>query len=90
MERKFNIPIQLFCVVSTMGDLTPVRFKYETPEHQIITVPVLEILAQKETRLAGTRELVYTCAADIEGTRQLFYLTYNVNLHRWSLTRFLT
>lgn len=90
MEQYFNIPIQLFCVVSTLGDLTPVRFRYETAEHEIITVHISEILARKETRLAGTRELIYTCAAEVEGKQHLFYLTYHVNLHRWTLTRFLT
>lgn len=90
MQQIFNIPIQLFCVVSTIGDLTPVRFKYETEEHRIITVQISEVLSQKETRLAGAREITYTCTADMEGTTQIFNLKYHVNQHRWSLARFLT
>lgn len=90
MQQTFNIPIQVFCVVSTIGDLTPVRFKYETDEHQIITIFISEVISHKETRLAGTREIIYTCSANIDGTVQLFNLKYNVNLHRWIFARFLT
>lgn len=90
MQQIFNIPIQLFCVVSTIGDLTPVRFKYETEEHQIMTVHISEILSHKETRLAGTKEITYTCTANIDNSTQIFNLKYNVNLHRWTLVRFLT
>ncbi|MBQ8148217.1 MAG: hypothetical protein IJ040_05440 [Lachnospiraceae bacterium] len=90
MEQAFNIPIQVFCVVSTLGDLTPVRFRFEAEDHQIITVEITEILSHKELRLAGTREILYTCSASIENQMQIFNLKYNVNLHRWIFARFLT
>lgn len=90
MEQKFNIPIQVFCVVSTVGDLTPIRFKYETKEHEIITVHIHEVVNHMETRLAGNREITYTCTAEMEGQTQLFNLKYNVNLHKWILSKFLT
>ena len=90
MEQAYNIPIQVFCVVSTMGDLTPVRFRFESTDHQIITVEITQILSHKETRLAGTKEIIYTCIANIENCTQLFNLKYNVNLHRWTFVRFLT
>lgn len=87
--QAFNIPIQVFCAVSTIGDLTPVRFRYETEDHQILTVHITEILSQKETRTAGTREIIFTCAADMEGVVHLFNLRYNINHHRWLFAKFL-
>ena len=90
MEQTFNIPIQVFCVVSTMGDLTPVRFRFESEDHRIITVEITEILSHKELRMAGTREILYTCTATIEKRTQIFNLKYQVNSHRWIFARFLT
>lgn len=90
MEQTFNIPIQVFCVVSTMGDLTPVRFRFESEDHRIITVEIAEILSHKELRMAGTREIIYTCSAIIEKQAQIFNLKYQINSHRWIFARFLT
>lgn len=84
-----NIPIQVFCVVSTIGDLTPVRFRYEAEDHRILTVPITEILCQKETKSAGSREIIFTCTANMEGSIHLFNLKYNVNHHRWIFAKFL-
>ena len=90
MEQTFNIPIQVFCVVSTMGDLTPVRFRFESDDHRIITVEITEILSHKELRMAGTREIIYTCSAIIEKQAQIVNLKYQINSHRWIFARFLT
>lgn len=87
--QAFNIPIQVFCAVSTIGDLTPLRFRYEAENHQILTVHIAGILSQKETRTAGTREIIFTCTANMEGVVHLFNLKYNINQHRWIFVQFL-
>ncbi len=48
MEQNLNYPIQRVCAFSTQGDIKPLRFKYEDPEHQIITVDVDNVIARKE------------------------------------------
>ncbi len=45
MELDANYPIQIFSVTSTLGEITPLRFRYENIEHEIITVNVDEIHA---------------------------------------------
>ena len=89
MQQKFNIPIQTFCVVSTLGDFTPVRFRYEEPDHSIITVQINEILSHKETDFAGVHELRFTCDAIVEDERRIFELKYNVPHHKWSFVQLL-
>lgn len=90
MRQTVNIPIQLFCVVSTLGDLTPVRFRYENEEHEIITVNITDVLNCKETKLSGVHEFVYTCTAPMEDVERMFNLKYNVNRHKWTFFELLS
>lgn len=46
--KRKNIPIQVDCVCSTRGKLTPRWFRYEDEEHQIQIVYIKEILGEKE------------------------------------------
>ena len=71
VQQKFNIPIQTFCVVSTLGDFTPVRFRYEEPDHSIITVQINEILSHKETDFAGVHELRFTVNIGVSSNKLL-------------------
>lgn len=90
MKQTLNVPIQIFCVVSTLGDFTPLKFRYEDEEHQIITVNINEILNHKETNFAGINEIRYTCNAFINNELKLFELKYSVTRHRWSFYQMLS
>ncbi len=43
-----NIPIQMFGACSTLGDMTPLWFRYENKEHGIITVKIESIVSSRE------------------------------------------
>ena len=45
-----NIPIQLVGACSTLGDMTPLWFRYENEEHAVVTVKVEEVVSSKEER----------------------------------------
>lgn len=91
MRQTVNIPIQLFCVVSTLGELTPVRFRYENEEHQIITIDISDVLSTKEKKIAGISEIIYTCTAAFEEEQQhMFNLKYNVSAHKWTFFELLS
>lgn len=87
MESNCNYPIQLFCVVSTLGDMTPIKFRYEDPEHHLITVQIDAVHSHKEICTGGCRAILYTCSAVIEAQRTLFDLKYNISTHTWSFIR---
>ncbi len=89
VQQKFNIPIQTFCVVSTIGDFTPVRFRYEESDHSIITVKINEILSHSDTDFAGVHELHFTCSAMVDDEFKIFELKYNVPHHKWSFVQLL-
>ena len=89
MEQTVNIPIQLISCCSTMGDITPLRFRFELEDHSLVTVNIDKILAHKDTSFNGIREIQYTCQANIAEEMKLFTLTYNINSHKWKLFRML-
>lgn len=90
MEQTVNIPIQMISVCSTVGDITPMRFRYEDEDHSIETVSIDSVLAHKDTAYNGIREIQYTCRAKIGGLFRYFLITYNINSHKWRLFKMLS
>ena len=90
MEQIVNIPIQMISVCSTAGDLTPMRFRFETPEHQLETVHVESVHAHKLTTYNGIREIQYVCSAYVDNLLKLFVLKYNIDSHKWIMFKFLS
>lgn len=90
MEQTVNIPIQMICCVSTQGEFTPIRFRFEDNEHQLVTVTVDSVLAQKNTSFNGIKEIHFTCKAIIAEVERLFVLKFNENSHRWNMFKLLT
>ena len=56
-----NIPIQLVGACSTLGDMTPLWFRYENEEHAVVTVKVEEVVSSKEERYCGM-DYIALCA----------------------------
>ena len=83
MELDANYPIQMFSVTSTLGDITPLRFRYENSEHEIITVNVDEIHAKKEMTIGKGGSIIYTCASLLDETKMLYQLRYEIGTHKW-------
>lgn len=89
MNQIKNVPIQTFCVVSMLGDFTPIRFRFEDNDHNIITVNINQILSHKETSFAGIKEIRYTCNALINNEMKMFELKYSIPSHKWSFFQML-
>ena len=85
-----NIPIQLISSCSTLGELTPLRFRYENEEHILSTIDIDNVLSIKEKQYNGISEIVYTCQAVFGNDVHLFELSYTVNTHRWKIFRLLS
>ena len=66
-----NIPIQLFGACSTLGDMTPLWFRYENEEHGIITVKIEEVVSSREEKYCGMDYISFICWAAAEGPRKL-------------------
>ena len=83
MEPEANYTIQLIAVTSTLGDITPIRFRYENGEHELVTVNVDEIHAKKEMTIGKGGSIIYTCASLIDETKMLYQLRYEIGTHKW-------
>ena len=79
-----NIPIQMFGACSTLGDMTPLWFRYENKEHGIITVKIESIVS------SGIEHISFVCWAVAEGQRRLIELRYRISTHKWSFFRTLS
>lgn len=89
MEEIVNIPIQMISVCSTVGDLTPLRFRFENNEHSVETIDVNSVHSYQDTKFNGIKEIQYVCSAFINDTEKLFILKYNVNSHKWIMFKML-
>ena len=84
MEDYGNFPIQLFCVVSTQGELTPLQFRYEDEEHTIHTVRIHRVLSHKSVQHAGSKAILYTCTACLEKEQETYFeIKYLIDRHKW-------
>ena len=83
MGQNLNYPIQMVCAFSTQGDLKPLRFKYEDPEHQIITVDVDNIIARKQMSIGHGGSLIFTCESEIDDAKRMYELRYEIGSHKW-------
>lgn len=83
-----NIPLQMFHVTSTTGEIRPIQFRRETENHTVQTVKVDEILSIKENNYAGINDFVFTCKSMSEDNiEELYELRYIVKTHKWLLYR---
>ena len=82
-----NIPIQMFGACSTLGDMTPLWFRYEDEAHGIITVKIEQVISSREEKHCGMDYITFVCWAAAGGQRRLVELRYRVATHKWSFFR---
>lgn len=86
-----NIPIQMFGACSTLGDMTPLWFRYENKEHGIITVKIESIVSSREEKFCGMGAYQLCVLGPVaEGQRRLIELRYRISTHKWSFFRTLS
>ncbi|MCR4807430.1 MAG: hypothetical protein K5857_07110 [Lachnospiraceae bacterium] len=83
MKLNINYPIQMICVISTLGDITPIRFRYENTEHEIITINVDEVHSKKEMTIGKGGSIIFTCASSTDDVRTLYQIRYEIGTHKW-------
>ena len=76
-------PIQLYCVISTVGDFTPIKFKYKDPDGVIQTVDILSVLSRSRIRLDGSEMLCLRCRATCDNAIHHIELRYDIGAHKW-------
>lgn len=86
MGRVLNIPTQVICSCNTSGEFTPIRFRYETPSCELITVDVLSVDSRTYEGMGSAYEMNYVCRGKLNNMIKTYYLRYYIPTHRWTIT----
>ena len=84
---RTNVPVQMLASCGTDGELRPLRFRLEAPDHTLCTVNITELVDSRKVEYVGLEAFVYLCRAELDGAEKLFELKYTVRTHRWVLFR---
>lgn len=91
MPRVLNRPIQVISSCNIAGEFVPIRFRFESPDCELLTVEVEEVLYQDgRTAIHGDTFMHYACRGTIYDRTRTFILCYIIREHRWVLYQFLT
>lgn len=82
-----DTPIQFFGVISTVGEFTPLKFKYADSDGCVHTVYISEIISADTMQIAGRRILRYRCWSRWEDMRIPVELRYDIISHKWIFKR---
>lgn len=85
-----NIPVQMICSMSTSGRIRPIRFRFETEEHQIETVDIERMVSSDKRNYVGIKEEIFICTVIIGNLSHIIELRYNVESTQWKLFQFLS
>ncbi len=86
---SMNIPIQMICGMDTTGNITPIRFRFQTDEDMIETIHIQTVVSRDEKNYVGIREKQFICTALISGRRRIMEIRYNVESQKWRIFQFL-
>lgn len=82
-----NLPVEMICVCSADGELTPLRFRMENEDHCLQTVVISQVLCSKPIQYVGIDAIQYLCKAVCDEKERLFELRYTLKSHAWTLFR---
>ena len=85
-----NIPIQMVAATDRDGKVTPMWFRYETREHEVETVKILQTEYKNETCYMGIREKRYVCTVSLEEIMHRLDIRYHTEKQTWRIFRFLS
>jgi hypothetical protein len=84
---RTNVPVEMLACCGPDGELRPLRFRFEAPDHLLHTVSITELVDSRRVEYVGLEAFVYLCRATMDGAEKLFELKYTVRTHRWVLFR---
>lgn len=82
-----NKPIEMISCCNTLGEIVPIKFRMEGDDHQMMVVPISEVVYTKESHFAGMQTFEYGCKIKIDSREQLVEISYQVMSHRWLIKK---
>lgn len=82
-----NKPVEMISCCNTLGEIVPIKFRMEGDAHEMMVVPIHEVIYRKESHFAGMQSFEYGCKIKIDGREQLVEISYQVLSHRWIIKK---
>lgn len=80
-----ELPIDMVCVCSADGGITPLRFRIFRAEQLPQTAAVTQVISSKPICYVGMECIEYLCNARLGEHEQPFLLRYALRTHSWFL-----
>lgn len=85
--ETINSPVDVISVCSANGDISPLRLRMETEDHQLLRVDIDEVVSSKKIQYVGIEAIIFLCRATVEQKKWLFELKYTIRSHNWCFLR---
>lgn len=82
-------PIDVLCLYTAPNRIRPLRFRFETPQHQLQVLHITDILYEKPIQYLGIDALLYGCQVRQANRLHLIELRYTRRSMQWIVTRVL-
>ena len=82
-----NRPLDVIAMCSANGDISPLRLRIETEDHQLLRIDIEEVVSSKEIQYAGIEAIVFFCRAIVCEKSWFLELKYTFRTHNWCLVR---
>ncbi len=79
-----DIPVQMISCTDTNGKITPMRFRFQDRNDEIVTIHIDKIVSVSQERSSLGANFV--CTASLYGTERTFRLRYNYYAHEWRMS----
>lgn len=86
VEHKDRIEISCLCWFYGDSESLPVMVKFRGPEGEIVTWRNIRVRFTDRKLYAGVLQIIYDCAAIVDGRDRLFKLQYYPGMSKWYMT----
>lgn len=84
-----DIPIRVMALTDRDGRITPYWIRLESPDHQIHTYRIHDIVSRGEKNYVGIREKQFVCHIQVDDLMQAVELRCNMESQQWRVAQLL-
>ena len=86
--KRLDIPVQMICLCSESGRVSPVRFKFKDDDCNSYVCKVVQVINVKHSELAGIDAIIFQCTVQCENKTATAWLRFTVMSRKWVLLGF--
>ena len=87
--ESVDIPVQVMALTDRDGRTTPIWFRLEAPDHQVLRYHIRKTISRSEKNYVGIREKQFVCRIPIDDMMRTVELRWNLESQRWRVAQLL-